>query len=71
MEEARTKATAVSGPDSVAAANLAAEDCGGTILGRSIQMIVGDHPGKSDLASISATRRFDQDGVSPIVRGGG
>jgi branched-chain amino acid transport system substrate-binding protein len=71
MEEARIKSTAATGPGCVAAASLAAEDCGGTILGRSIQMIVGDHSGKSGLASFSATRRFDQDGVSSIVRGEG
>lgn len=55
------------GPTSVIAARMAAEDAGGRVLGRPIEIIVGDHQNKPDVASSIARRWFDIDGVSAIA----
>lgn len=54
------------GPGSVAAAKLAVEDVGGSVLGRPIEVIMGDHQHKPDLGASIARRWFDQDGVRAI-----
>ena len=55
------------GKSSVEAARIAVEDVGGKVLGRSIEIIVGDHQNKPDVASGIARRWFDVDGVSAIA----
>ncbi len=55
------------GKTSVDAARMAAEDVGGTVLGKSIEIVVGDHQNKPDVASAIARRWFDVDGVSAIA----
>jgi branched-chain amino acid transport system substrate-binding protein len=67
MEEASVKSTDITDPGSVVAANPAAEDFGGTVLGRSMHIVVGDHQGKPDLASIIVTRGLDYDRFGAIV----
>jgi hypothetical protein len=61
MEEPSTTSTDITDSGSVVAADLAAEDFGGTVLGGSIHIVVGDHLVTSDLASIVATRGLDHD----------
>jgi branched-chain amino acid transport system substrate-binding protein len=55
------------GKTSVDAARMAVEDVGGKILGKSIEIIIGDHQNKPDVASAIARRWFDVDGVSAVA----
>jgi len=55
------------GKTSADAARMAVEDVGGKALGKSIEIIIGDHQNKPDLASAIARRWFDVDGVSAIA----
>ena len=55
------------GKTSVDAARLAVEDVGGKVLGKSIEIIIGDHQNKPDVASAIARRWFDVDGVSAVA----
>lgn len=57
----------LSGQGSVAAAQLAVEDFGGTLFGHPITVITGDHQNKPDLGSTIARRWYDEDGVDAIV----
>jgi branched-chain amino acid transport system substrate-binding protein len=55
------------GKTSVDAARMAIEDVGGKVLGKSIEIVIGDHLNKPDVASGIARRWFDIDGVSAIA----
>jgi branched-chain amino acid transport system substrate-binding protein len=55
------------GKTSVDAARMAAEDFGGKVRGKSIEIIIGDHQNKPDVASAIARRWFDVDGVSAVA----
>jgi branched-chain amino acid transport system substrate-binding protein len=55
------------GKTSVDAARMAAEAVGGKALGKSIEIIIGDHQNKPDVASAIARRWFDVDGVSAVA----
>lgn len=55
------------GKTSVDAARMAAEDLGGKVLGKSIEIIIGDHQNKPDVASALVRRWFDVDGVSAVA----
>ena len=55
------------GKTSVDAARMAAEDAGGKVLGKSIEIVIGDHQNKPDVASGIARRWFDVEGVSAIA----
>jgi branched-chain amino acid transport system substrate-binding protein len=55
------------GKTSVDAARMAVEDMGGKVLGKSIEVIIGDHQNKPDIASAIARRWIDVDGVSAIA----
>ncbi|WP_326906301.1 ABC transporter substrate-binding protein [Bosea sp. (in: a-proteobacteria)] len=57
------------GLGSVAAAKLAAEDFGNSLLGKRIEIIAADHQNKADVASTIARRWIDQDGVDLIADG--
>jgi branched-chain amino acid transport system substrate-binding protein len=56
----------LAGPGSVAAAKLAVEDAGGSVLGRKIEVVVADHQGKPDIGASIARRWYDAEGVSAI-----
>ena len=56
----------ITGPGSELAAKLAAEDFGGEVLGRKIEIVVGDHLNKADLAANIARDMFDNQGVEMI-----
>ncbi len=58
------------GAGSVLAAKMAAEDFGGQVLGRTIEILVADNQNKPDIAGQIARRWFDVDGVSAIADGG-
>lgn len=58
------------GPGSVLAAKMAAEDFGGKVLGRPIEILVADNQNKPDIAGQVARRWFDVDGVSALTDGG-
>jgi branched-chain amino acid transport system substrate-binding protein len=56
----------LAGPGSVAAAKLAVEDAGGSVLGRKIEVVIADHQGKPDIGASIARRWYDAEGVSAI-----
>src|SRR5271156_6783853 len=55
------------GAGSVAAAKLAVEDFGPTVLGRPIEIVSADHQNRPDIASDIARRWFDRDGVEMVT----
>jgi len=55
------------GAASVAAAQLAVQDFGPTVLGRSIEIVSADHQNLPDVATGIARRWFDRDGVEMIT----
>lgn len=57
----------LSGPGSVAAAELAVEEFGGKINGKPITVISGDHQNKADVSALIARNWFDNDGVQMVV----
>lgn len=59
--------SSVGGPGSVVAAKMAAEDFGGTVLGKPIDVILGDHQNKVDVAAAMAGRWVDSEGVDAFA----
>jgi branched-chain amino acid transport system substrate-binding protein len=57
----------LSGPGSVVAAQMAAEDFGGKVLGVPIEIIAGDHQNKADVGSAIVRRWIDTEKVSAVV----
>lgn len=57
----------LAGPGSVIAAQMAAEDFGGKVLGKPIVIISSDHQNKADIASSTARRWFDEQQVDAIA----
>jgi branched-chain amino acid transport system substrate-binding protein len=55
------------GPGSLLAAQMAAEDFGGEVLGRKIEILIGDTLNKPDVAGAVARRWFDVEGVSAVT----
>ena len=55
------------GLGSVEAAKLAIEDFGGTVLGKPIEIVTGDHQNKPDIAVGLARLWYDVDGVTAIA----
>jgi branched-chain amino acid transport system substrate-binding protein len=56
-----------SGPGSVAAAQMAVDDFGGTVLGKKIEVLSADNLNKADVGSSIARRWIDTEGVDAIV----
>jgi branched-chain amino acid transport system substrate-binding protein len=56
----------ITGPGSEMAAKMAAEDVGGEVLGRKIEIIAADHLNKADLAANIARDMLDNQGVEMI-----
>src|SRR5882724_9045985 len=56
----------ITGPGSESAAKMAAEDFGGEVLGRKIEIIAADHLNKADLAANIARDMLDNQGVEMI-----
>ncbi len=59
--------SALSGPGSVLAAEMAVADFGGTVAGKRIEVIHADHQNKTDVGVQIARRWYDADGVDVIV----
>ncbi|ABD05265.1 ureA/short-chain amide ABC transporter [Rhodopseudomonas palustris HaA2] len=57
----------ITGTGSETAAKMAAEDFGGTVLGRKIEIIAADHLNKADLAASIARDMIDNQGVEAII----
>ncbi|MGY4283783.1 ABC-type branched-subunit amino acid transport system substrate-binding protein [Bradyrhizobium sp. LM2.7] len=56
----------ITGPGSETAAKMAAEDFGGEVLGRKIQVLAADHLNKADLSANIARDMLDNQGVEMI-----
>src|ERR1700727_2529185 len=56
----------ITGTGSETAAKMAAEDFGGEVLGRKIEIIAADHLNKADLAASIARDMLDNQGVEVI-----
>ncbi|MEO8560329.1 MAG: ABC transporter substrate-binding protein, partial [Rhodospirillales bacterium] len=57
----------IGGQGSVTAAKMAVEDFGGTVLGKKIEVIFGDHQNKPDIGANTARQWIDTDKVDVIV----
>ncbi|WGF87754.1 ABC transporter substrate-binding protein [Marinivivus vitaminiproducens] len=57
----------VGGPGSVAAARMAVEDFGGTVLGKPIEVVSADHQNKPDIGSSVTRQWIDVDGVDMVT----
>jgi branched-chain amino acid transport system substrate-binding protein len=57
----------LNGPGSEAAARMAIDDFGGSVLGRQIELSAADHQNKPDIAAAIATRWFDAEGFTAIL----
>jgi len=57
----------ITGSGSVEAARMAAEDFGGKVLGRQIEIMFADHQNKADIAGATAREWFDSKGVEAIL----
>ena len=57
----------LSGPGSVEAARIAAEEAGGKVLGKPIRILAGDHQNKPDVGAQIARKWFDVDGVDMVI----
>src|SRR5262249_39314563 len=55
------------GKTSFTAAQMAIEDFGGRVLGRPVEVVIGDHQNKPDVAANIARRWFDLENVSAIA----
>lgn len=55
------------GQGSVTAVRMAVEDFGGTVLGRSVEVIVADHQNKSENGSAIASEWFERQNVGMVV----
>ena len=53
----------LSGAGSVTAVRMAVEDFGGSVLGKPIEVVQGDHQNKADIASSLAREWMDRQGV--------
>ena len=62
--------SAPGGPGSVVGAKLAAQDFGNTVLGRPVEILIGDHQNKPDIGVSIVKRWLSVDGVSAITDGG-
>jgi branched-chain amino acid transport system substrate-binding protein len=55
------------GPGSVLAAQIAAEDVGGSVAGMKIEIVFADHLQKPDVGATIVRRWFDQEGVDAVA----
>ena len=60
-------ASAPTGQGSVTAAQMAIDDFGGTVLGKPISIVIGDHQLKADIGGGIARRWYDVEQVDLIV----
>lgn len=60
----------IEGKGSVVAARMAVEDFGGSVLGRPIEILTGDHQNKPDVGSTIVRKWFDVEGVEMVAEVG-
>ena len=58
--------SSVTGPGAVAAARMAIEDAGGSVLGKPVELVAADHQHKPDVGSAIARRWYDAEGVDAV-----
>jgi branched-chain amino acid transport system substrate-binding protein len=59
--------TDLGGPGSVTAARMAAEDAGGSVLGKPIEIVFADHQNKADVGAAIARRWFENENVDMAI----
>ena len=59
----------IDGPAGAEMIKWAAQDFGGKVLGRSIEVVTADHQNKADVAGTKAREWFDKDGLSMLIGG--
>lgn len=57
----------ITGPGSVAAAQMAIDDFGGKVQGKKVELVVADHQNKADIAASKAREWFDTGKVDAIL----
>ena len=57
----------IGGPGSLVAAQMAAQDFGGKVLGKPIEIVSADHQNKPDIGATKAREWYDTEGVDMIV----
>jgi branched-chain amino acid transport system substrate-binding protein len=57
------------GPGGVEAARMAIADFGGTVNGKKIELISGDHQNKADIAATMAREWYDRQGLDMLIAG--
>ena len=57
----------LAGPGSVIAAKMAAEDAGGSVLGKPVEIVVADHQNKADIGAAIARQWFDVGKVDMVI----
>src|ERR1700748_3819862 len=55
------------GPGSVVAARMAIEDAGSKVLGKPVDIVLGDHQSKADVGAAIARQWFDADKVDMAI----
>jgi branched-chain amino acid transport system substrate-binding protein len=55
------------GPGSVVAARMAAEDAGGAVLGKPVEIVFADHQNKADIGVAVARRWFENEKVDMVI----
>jgi branched-chain amino acid transport system substrate-binding protein len=60
----------ITGEGTGAAAHMAVEDFGGSVLGQPIEIVTGDHQNKPDVASAIVRQWYDAEGVDMVTDGG-
>ncbi len=60
----------ITGEGTGAAARMAVEDFGGSVLGQPIEIVTGDHQNKPDVASAIVRQWYDTEGVDMVTDGG-
>ena len=67
LTDASSGYAALSGTGSFEAAKMAAEDVGGSLLGKPIEVVFADHQNKADIGGSIAREWFDEQGVDVIA----
>lgn len=57
----------ITGPGSVAAAQMAIDDFGGKVRGKPVHLVYADHQNKADIAATKAREWFDRDKIDAIL----
>lgn len=67
LEDMASSYSDITGKGSVVAAQFAIDDFGGKVLGREIVLVFADHQNKADIASATARKWYDEEGVTLVT----